>query len=98
MKAIKKLAEIECMRLTSDNVGEVMRWCPACEPRYMMYEEYYLNSCQCQHRRIFKELVIHTLNGDHIANVGDYIIKGAQGEFYPCKPDVFEKTYDIIGE
>jgi hypothetical protein len=28
------------------------------------------------------------------ANVGDYIIKGVQGEFYPCKPDIFEATYE----
>lgn len=32
----------------------------------------------------------------HYASVGDYIIKGINGEFYPCKPDVFEKTYDIL--
>jgi hypothetical protein len=30
-----------------------------------------------------------------LASVGDYIIKGVKGEFYPCKPDIFEKTYDI---
>ncbi len=39
-------------------------------------------------------LVIHTLEGDHHASVGDYIIKGVHGEFYPCKPDIFEKTYE----
>ena len=39
-------------------------------------------------------LVIHTLEGDHHASPGDYIIKGVNGEFYPCKPDVFEKTYE----
>lgn len=32
----------------------------------------------------------------HIASVGDYIIKGVNGEFYPCKPDIFEKTYELI--
>lgn len=43
---------------------------------------------------------IETLEGVMIANVGDYIIKGVNGEFYPCKPDIFEKTYlheDMIG-
>ena len=39
-------------------------------------------------------LVIHTLEGDHHANPGDYIIKGVNGEFYPCKPDTFAKTYE----
>lgn len=40
-------------------------------------------------------LFIETLEGDHIASVGDYIIKGVNGEFYPCKPDIFEKTYEL---
>ena len=37
---------------------------------------------------------IKTLEGGHIATEGDFIIKGINGEFYPCKPDIFEKTYD----
>lgn len=40
--------------------------------------------------------VIKTLEGNMIANVGDYIIKDANGELYPCKPDIFEKTYQLI--
>lgn len=39
-------------------------------------------------------MVIPTLEGDHLANVGDWIIKGVKGEFYPCKPDIFAATYD----
>ena len=39
-----------------------------------------------------------TLEGWHIVCPGDYIIKGVNGEFYPCKPDIFEKTYDIISD
>ena len=38
--------------------------------------------------------IIPTLEGEHIANEGDWIIKGVQGEFYPCKPDIFEQTYE----
>lgn len=41
-------------------------------------------------------VVIHTLEGDHEAKVGDYIIKGVQGEFYPCKPDIFAETYEAV--
>lgn len=37
---------------------------------------------------------IKTLEGVMTASIGDYIIKGVKGEFYPCKPDVFEKTYE----
>lgn len=39
-------------------------------------------------------LVLHTLEGDHHASPGDYIIRGVNGEFYPCKPDIFAKTYE----
>lgn len=40
---------------------------------------------------------IRTLEGIMLASFGDYIIKGVNGEFYPCKPDIFEKSYDIEG-
>lgn len=41
-------------------------------------------------------LYIETLEGRMRADVYDYIIKGLRGEFYPCKPDVFEKKYEAI--
>ena len=41
-------------------------------------------------------LTIKTLEGNMIANLGDWIIKGVKGEFYPCKPDIFEQTYELI--
>lgn len=41
-------------------------------------------------------LVIPTLEGNHIAAPGDWIIKGVAGEFYPCKPDIFEQTYEEV--
>lgn len=41
-------------------------------------------------------IVISTLEGDMVANTGDYIIKGISGEYYPCKPDIFEKTYELV--
>jgi hypothetical protein len=40
------------------------------------------------------ELYITTLEGVHRASVGDFIIKGVKGEFYPCKPDIFAQTYE----
>jgi hypothetical protein len=43
-------------------------------------------------------LIIKTLEGDMKANIGDYIIKGVNGEYYPCKPDIFEKTYEEVKE
>ena len=41
-----------------------------------------------------QSLIIHTLEGDHEASLGDMIIKGVKNEFYPCKPDIFAATYD----
>ena len=43
-------------------------------------------------------MMIKTLEGEVVASIGDYIIKGINGEIYPCKPDIFEKTYDPIDE
>ncbi len=41
-------------------------------------------------------LTIKTLEGDHLAIVGDWIIRGVAGEFYPVKPDIFEQTYEAV--
>ncbi len=43
-------------------------------------------------------LEIETLEGMHRAVPGDYIIRGVAGEFYPCKPDIFEQTYEPADE
>ena len=42
------------------------------------------------------EITIPTLEGNHIARHGDWIIKGVKGEFYPCKPDIFSATYELV--
>ena len=44
------------------------------------------------------ECYIKTLEGDHHASVGDFIIRGVHGELYPCKPDIFAKTYELVEE
>lgn len=41
-------------------------------------------------------LTIQTLEGDMRADVGDWIIQGVKGELYPCKPDIFEATYEAV--
>ena len=41
-----------------------------------------------------RKLIIQTLEGKMFVSPGDYVIKGVNGEFYPCKPDIFEKTYE----
>lgn len=49
--------------------------------------EYYLENCEF--------LVITTLEGNMTASPGDWIIKSVKGEFYPCKPDIFEAAYEM---
>ena len=41
-------------------------------------------------------LIIPTLEGSMVASLGDYVIRGVQGEFYPCKPDIFAQTYEPV--
>lgn len=43
-------------------------------------------------------LTINTLEGDMIASPNDYILKGVQDEIYPCKPDIFKATYELVEE
>ncbi len=52
--------------------------------------------CYQQHSDVYLQPHIHTLEGEmHIAE-SDWIIKGVKGEFYPCKPDIFEMTYEKV--
>lgn len=43
-----------------------------------------------------KVLAIRTLGGDMVISPGDWVIRGVRGEFYPCKPDIFESTYEVV--
>lgn len=89
MKATKKPVTIECFKYDGDlknSNGEyyVPEWAVEAEKNGTIF---------------FKdqgEMYIKTLEGDHHASVGDYIIRGVNGELYPCKPDIFEKTYDVV--
>ena len=98
MIARKKPIEIECLKLTEDNLKRIMEWCPACVPEYAIHEGRYLDVESPVYGRELTGLIIHTLEGDVRASIGDYIIKGVNGEFYPCKPNIFEKTYEVIEE
>lgn len=53
-------------------------------------------SSDCGEEGPFIELTIPTLEGNHVASHGDWIIKGVKGEFYPCKPDIFDMTYEPV--
>ena len=52
----------------------------------------------CGYFFINDKVIISTLEGDMTASLGDYIIKGVNKEVYPCKPDIFQKTYEPIEE
>ena len=82
MKFIKKPVIIEAMQHKGNNWEELIKWCP------------YGLMTQSDNKPIF----IDTLEGKMRCDVGDWIIKGVKGEFYPCKPDIFEATYDAVAE
>lgn len=96
MKARKKPVEVECFKYDGDlmnNTGKyyVPDWVKeAYEKRVLFYD--------CISNEEPNELFVNTLEGLHHVSVGDYVIKGVNGKLYPCKPDIFEKTYDIIEE
>jgi hypothetical protein len=52
----------------------------------------------CPNFKDGKSLVVTTLEGDHIASPGDWIIRGVEGELCPCKPNIFAQTYEPVDE
>ena len=90
MKAVKKPVEIECVQWTGHNDKEIIDFCGKEKAYFTRIINGNLDGGEEWN------LYIRTLEGDHRAIVGDYIIKGVQGEFYPCKEDIFHKTYEII--
>lgn len=90
LKARKKPVEIECVQWTGANVSEIMSFCGS-----VAHDIYQINLANMP---VEYSLIIKTLEGNMRAEPGDYIIKGVHGEFYPCKPDVFKETYEIIDD
>lgn len=88
----KKPVIIEAVQWNGENFDECMNFMGETCGNKVAYEDY-KELCLSS-----KEIIIHTLEGDMIASKGDYIIKGINGEFYPCKPDIFTKTYEEITE
>ena len=84
-KYIKKPVVIEAIQYTGDNYKEICDFVgKKLRKPLIQYEPH--------------EIIIETLEGNHIAKVNDYIIRGIHGEYYPCKPDIFDKTYEIVNE
>lgn len=81
-KYVKRPIPITAIQWTGDNMAEIAEF----------------TNGKCQFRVGIPSIKIPTLEGDMGANVGDYIIRGVDGEFYPCRQDIFEKTYEKISE
>lgn len=79
---IKKPVVIEAVQWTGENFDEL--W-------VFVFEEY-------RHNKIHQPMGIKTLEDIMTVSIGDYIIKGINGEFYPCKPDIFKATYEEAKE
>ncbi len=80
MKFRKKPVVIEAVQWRGDNTDEITN--------FVTEGVYVFDSAN--------NLYINTLEGQHKANINDWIIKGVKGEFYPCKPDIFEMTYEKV--
>lgn len=84
-KYIKKPIVIEAVQFTDDSIKTIM-----VINNFMDWNELKVN-----YDKNVPFIIIPTLEGNMKADIGDYIIKGINGEFYPCKPDIFAKTYDV---
>lgn len=97
MKYRKKPVVIEAVQLTWENWSQVCDFAPVgengCRGVYVDSEGNWSEQCGIDDRI---GLLIPTLEGEMLAVENDWIIKGVQGEFYPCKPDIFLATYDKI--
>jgi len=95
MKFRKKPVVIEAFQFDGDLINSDGEWCvprwlvKAYEENIVFWDSFDTTTPPC-------ELFIKTLEGRLHVSVNDYIIQGVQGELYPCKPDIFEKTYECI--
>lgn len=85
---IKKPIAVQAIIWTGDNEEEIMEFVGA---HCCVTTQHTINGTVIN-------LIINTLEGDHYASVGDYIVKGIKGEFYPVKPDIMKLTYDEVVE
>jgi hypothetical protein len=79
----KKPVQVEALQWTGKNRREIFDFCT---------QSYFNTDFETGNLKLH----VQTLEGNMEASVGDYIIKGIKGEFYPCKPDIFKLTYDEV--
>jgi len=86
----KKPVEIEAVQWKGLNLKEVQDFCPG------LIVEINDTAWQAGVAPPVVHMSINTLEGEMKVSNMDYVIKGIQGEFYPCKPDIFEATYEFV--
>lgn len=91
----KKPVVIRALQWTGDNYTEILNFCDKAEFQHQVRKHKHVLPGESEILEGI-ELTIETLEGTHEASIGDYIIEGVNGEFYPCKPDIFEKTYEEV--
>jgi len=82
----KKPIIVEAIQFTGENYLEIAEWAGG------------NNKISLHFNGIETFLKLSTLEGDMFADIEDWIIKGIKSEFYPCKPDIFEETYELVEE
>lgn len=82
MKFIKKPIPVEAVQWTGGNTEEIMSFMNDNQPYFDFWNS----------------IIIQTLEGEMKAPVGSWIIRGPKGEYYPCRRDIFEETYERIDE
>lgn len=97
MKYKKKPVVIDAVQWTGENHREMFDFLTENafdkESMKVSGEHFYID-----HNKVGGGLVIKTLEGEHLASIGDFIIRGVKGEYYPCKADIFEQTYERFEE
>lgn len=93
----KKPVEVEAVRWdgSASSTSKIVHWILANsgEASYVCSDPFL---CEERGGESPHSISIRTLEGTMTVSFGDYVIRGVQGEFYPCKPDIFEQTYEEI--
>ena len=92
MKYTKKPVTIEAIQVKANNFDRICDFM-GCTPEQVLNPMSDIDEFG-DSRDPYLGVIIETLEGKMQANIGDMIIKGVKGEFYPCKPDIFKATYD----
>ena len=96
MKFRKKPVVIEAIQWGGNNTSEVIDWVLAAGGTARWRERTSLDEAAADRVPAAEHIAVDTLEGRTFASVGDWIIRGVQGEFYPCHPGIFEATYDAV--